>query len=479
MSGISQLLETARRALITQQFGIAVTGHNIANAGTAGYSRQRADLVATPPSQTYNGLLGTGVTVEGVTRLRNSFIDQQIRSSNNSLGSSTSDYQILSQVEATFNEPSDSALSGTLNKFFSAWQDLSTHPEDSVARNALMLQGQDVSDSFHRLYNDTSNFRNSLRDEFSSKIDRINTLSKEISDLNVSITANATGGGNPSDMKDMLDTKIDELSKLANITVSEGPNGTSLVALGGTTIAGNGSSLALKIATGATASVSGSTFDQLRVTTELGGTAVNLTGGEAGSILKSYNTAIPDTLGRLNTLAGGIISSVNALHSAGYGEQQPAKSGINFFMGSDALSINIDLTDPSSAPGSNPNLANIAASSSATTSGGNSVALAIAGLQDKRPLVSGTGATMLDGLSITEYYNRMVTNVGSAVNSADTLQQSQESVVSQLTAQQDGVAGVSLDEEMTNLIEFQKSFEAAAKIVNTVSEMYDTIIQMV
>jgi flagellar hook-associated protein 1 FlgK len=170
---------------------------------------------------------------------------------------------------------------------------------------------------------------------------------------------------------------------------------------------------------------------------------------------------------------------VNALHSAGYGEQQPAKSGINFFMGTDALSINIDLTDPSSAPGSNPNLANIAASSSATTSGGNSVALAIAGLQDKRPLVSGTGATMLDGLSITEYYNRMVTNVGSAVNSADTLQQSQESVVSQLTAQQDGVAGVSLDEEMTNLIEFQKSFEAAAKIVNTVSEMYDTIIQMV
>jgi flagellar hook-associated protein 1 FlgK len=141
--------------------------------------------------------------------------------------------------------------------------------------------------------------------------------------------------------------------------------------------------------------------------------------------------------------------------------------------------MNIDLTDPASAPGSNPNLANIAASSSATAAGDNSVALAIAALQDKRPLVSGGGATMLDGLSISEYYNRMVTNVGSAVNSADTLMQSQESVISQLTAQQDAVAGVSLDEEMTNLIEFQKSYQAAAKVVTTVSEMYDTIIQMV
>jgi flagellar hook-associated protein 1 FlgK len=479
MGGISQILETARRALITQQFGISVTGHNIANASTPGYSRQRADLIASSPSQTANGLLGTGVTIQGVSRLRNHFIDQQIRSSNDVLGSSTSDYQILSQIEATFNEPSDSAMSGTLNKFFASWQDLSTHPEDAVARNALMMQGKTVTDSFHRLYNNINTFRNSLRDDLSAKVDRINTLSQEISDLNVNITASAVGGQNPSDMKDLLDTKIEELSKLANISVSIVGSGAALVSLGGTTIAGDGSSVALKIVAGPSSAVSGSTFDQLMVTTEQGGGAVNLAGGEAGSVLKSYNTAIPDTLGRLNTLAASLVSSVNELHNGGYGRQQPPRSGINFFMGTDAQSINIDLTDPSSVPGSNPNIDNIAASASATATGDNTVALAIAALLDKRPLVSGGGSTMLDGMSISEYYNRMVTNVGSAVNSADTLQQSSELVISQLTQQQDSVAGVSLDEEMTNMIKFQKAYAAAAKMVNVVSDMYDTLIQMV
>lgn len=479
MGGISQLLETARRALMSQQYGISVTGHNIANASTPGYSRQRADFVATPPAQSLYGLLGTGVTVESVSRLRNSFIDQQIRSANNSLGSAASDNQILSQIEATFNEPSDSSLSAGLNAFAAAWQDLSTHPEDDVSRNALMLQGKGLADTFHRLYTQVETFRNSLRDEFTAKVDQINSLSKEISDLNVDITAASVGGLNASDMLDVRDAKITELSKLANITVSEGSQGTALVALGGTTIAGNGISLALKVTSGASATVSGTDFEQMRVVTELGGTPVNLTGGEAGGMLKSFNTTIPDTLGRLNQLASAIISGVNQEHSAGFGRQQPPRTGINFFTGTDAASMAIDLTDPSAAPGSNPSIDNIAASSSASAGGDNSIALAISGILDKRPVVTAGGTTLLDGLSISEYYNRTVTTIGSAVNRADTTVTSQELVIAQLTQQQDAVSGVSIDEEMTNLIKFQRAFDAAARVVNTVSEMYDTLIQMV
>jgi flagellar hook-associated protein 1 len=479
MGGISQLLETARRALLAQQYGVSVTGHNIANASTPGYSRQRADFTATPPSQSSHGLLGTGVTVESVSRLRNRFIDQQIRSSNDSLGLASSDNQILSQIEATFNEPSDSSLSAGLNAFFASWQDLSTHPEDAVSRNALMLQGKELTDTFHRLYSQVDTFRNSLRDEFTAKIDRINVLAKEISDLNVDITAATSGGLNPSDMQDLRDTKITELSKLANISVSEGSHGAALVSVGGTTIAGNGTSLALRVGAGASATVSGTDFEQMRVVTALGGIAVNLTGGEAGSILKSFNTTIPDTLGRMNQLASAIIAGVNQEHSAGFGRQQPPRTGINFFTGTNAASIEIDLTDPAAVPGSNPSIDNIAASSSATAAGDNSIALAISGILDKRPLVSAGGTTLLDGLSVSEYYNRTVTNIGSAVNRADTIVTSQELVISQLTQQQEAVSGVSLDEEMTNMIKFQRAFDAAARVVNTVSEMYDTLIQMV
>jgi flagellar hook-associated protein 1 FlgK len=479
MGGISGLLETARRALLAQQFGISVTGHNIANASTAGYSRQRADLVATTPEDTAFGLLGTGVTVASVTRLHDEFIGQQIRTSNSALEAATAEYNTLSQVESTFNEPSDTSMSGVLSDFFSAWQDLSTDPESAVSRNALMLKGKTLADTFHRLYSETNTLRTSLRDELSAKVEQINALAGEISDLNVNIVAATASGFNAADLKDLRDTKIDELSKLANITVSQDSKGASLISVGGTMIGGNSTHLNLKVASGTAATVEGTSFDQLRVVTDSGGAEVGLTSGEAGSILKSYNTTIPGTLGRLNQLASALISAVNAQHSAGYGDQSTPQTGINFFMGTDASTIAIDLTNPSAAPGSSPSIDNIAASASAASPGDNSVALAIAQIISTHGLTSSSGVTLLGGLSLSEYYNQTVTNIGSAVNGANTLMQSQQLVVSNLAAQQDSVAGVSLDEEMTNMILFQHAYESAAKIVSTVNEMYTTLLDMV
>jgi flagellar hook-associated protein 1 len=479
MGGISQLLETARRALVTQQFGISVTGHNIANANTAGYSRQRADLVAATPSQTTFGLLGTGVTIASVSRLRNAFVDQQLRTSQSTLQSASSESNVLGQVEATFNEPSDSSLSGVLNSFFSSWDGLSTDAASSVTRNAVLQQGKTLVGTFHRLYSETNQLRTSLRDDLSTKIDRINTLTDEISQINVDIVAGTAGGLNVSDKKDQLNGKLEELAKLANITTSEDVHGATMVSIGGTTVAANGTHSALKVVAGTAATVSGSSFDQLRVVTASSGDDVGLTSGEAGSILKSFNATIPDTLGRLNQLASAIITQVNAQHQLGYGRQNPPQSGINFFMGNDASSIEIDLTNPSAAPGSNPSLDNIAASATSGATGDNTIALAIAQIASKRPLTSTSGTTILDGLSISEYYSQTVTNLGSAINSANTLFDSQSLVVSSLTEQQDSVSGVSVDEEMTDLIKFQRAYEAAAKVISTVDQMYTTLIQMV
>ena len=478
MGGISGLLETARRALLAQQFGISVTGHNIANANTTGYSRQRANLVATDPARTNYGMLGTGVTVASVSRMRNTFVEQQIRTSNGSYEAASAEYNILGQVESIFNEPSDSAMSGVLNDFFAAWGELATDPGSSVTRNALQLQAQSMVDNFHRLYSDASTLRTSLRDELSAKVDRINTLSAEISDLNVDIVAAEAGGFSAADMRDLRGAKIEEMSQLANVTVHEDEMGASLISVGGSMIVGRGTHLNLKVVAGTAATVSGTTFDQLSIVSDYGDTKVNLTGGEAGGLLKSYNTSIPETLGRLNQLAGAIISGVNALHSAGYGRQSPPMTGVNFFMGTDASSIAIDLTDPALAPGSSPSIDNIAASGSATATGDNSVALAIAAAIDKRPLTSG-GTTLLGGLSISEYYNQTVTNIGSGINGANTVMQSQGLVISNLTEQQDAVSGVSLDEEMTDMIKFQRAFEAAARVISTVDEMYTTLISMV
>jgi flagellar hook-associated protein 1 len=480
MSGISQVLEIARRALLTQQYQMNVTGHNIANASTPGYSRQRAHLVTTSPTESAGGLLGTGVMVSSVDRLRNRFIDTQIRSSNDATGQAGQEYQVLSQIEATFNEISGSGLSDTLSTFFSSWQALTSHPEDSVTRNTLLLAGENVTNTFHRLNTDMNTLRSSLREEIQSKLDRINTLTSEISSLNVQLTSAAVTGMNTGDMRDTLGVKLDELSGLANISVNEAANGTVSVMVGSVLIADSGSSYNLSLAAGTSATISGTSFDQLKVVTDSGASS-GLTGGETGGLLKSYNTSIPDSIGRLDRLAEALVSEVNKFHSAGYGLQQPPQTGINFFSGNSSGTIAIDLTDTSTGAvaGSNPSLANIAASSIAGVAGNNDVALQIASSFDRKSLTTSGGAGLLGGMSLSAYYNQTVTKLGSAINSADTVMQSQEQVLAQLAAQRDSVSGVSLDEEMTNMIKFQRAFDAAAKLVGTADEMFQTLLNMV
>jgi len=480
MGGISQILETARRAMLAQQYGLAVTAHNIANASTPGYSRQRAELAATAALSTPAGFLGTGVMVQNVSRLHNRFIDQQIRSSSTSLGTANADYQVLSQIEAMFNEPSDASLSSMMSSFFSSWQDLSTHPEDSVARNAVMQQGKNLASTFRQLNADMTSLRSSLRDDLNAKIDTINSLTGEIGRLNQEITSAIANGQSPNDLQDLRDTKIEALSTLADIQVSQDSHGSMTVSLGGSVIAENGASVRLRVVQGAAATLSGSSFDQLRIMTGQG-SAVNLSGGEAGSVLKSYNTVIPDALGRLDRLAEGLISEVNRLHATGYGLQNPPVTGINFFMGTSAATIGLDLTNRSggAAAGSAPSVNNIAASSMASAAGNNQIALLIAGALDRKSLVGPGGESLLDGMSLLQYYGVSVTRIATAVNTAGTQAESQEAVMNQLLEQRDAVSGVSLDEEMTNLIKFQRAFEAAAQMVSTVDEMFQTLLNMV
>ena len=343
-----------------------------------------------------------------------------------------------------------------------------------------MQDGQRVTDTFHRLTTEMSTLRTSLRDEMQSKLDRINTLTSEIASLNVDITAASVAGMNTGDMKDMIGTKIEELSTLANVSVSEGPQGAMMVMLGSVLIADSGSSHKLSLASAPNAIVSGTSFDQLRVVTDQGVQA-QLTGGETGGLLQSYNTSIPDALGRLDRLAEGLITEVNRSHATGYGVQNPPLTGINFFRGTDAASIGLDLTDTSggAAAGSNPSVNNIATSSAAGVVGNNDIALQIAAAFDRKPITNAGGGTLLGGLSLSGYYNQSVSRLGSAVNAASTVIESQELILGQLTQQRDATSGVSLDEEMTNMIKFQRAFDAAARMINTADEMFQTLLNMV
>ncbi len=455
MGGLSLILETATRALEAQQVGLGVTSHNVANATTPGYSRQRAAFVPTNPLPQPYGLLGTGVAIASISRLRDDFIDSQTRDVNQSLSDATMQNQILNQVQSTFNEPSDTALSGTLAQFFNAWQDLSVNPEDSSSRNAVVQRGVLLADSFHSLSSGLTQLRTSLAADVTSKITKINTLTSELSKLDLQITSATAAGQEANDAMDQRDEKLQELSGLIKINVSYDTRGSMTVATGGMVIASGAGSVDL------TSSVAG---NQIVVNTAFGGPPLSVTGGELAGVLDQYNTAIPNTLAQLDQAAGALITRMNQLHEAGYGLGTPPSTGTAFFTGTTAADIDVN-----AAVQSNTNL--IAASSDGTP-GDNTNALALAGVQTEK-LLNG------NSVSVGDFYNGIVSALGSAVNSTSDTTTQQQSVLTGLQNQQDSVAGVSIDEEMTNMITFQKGYAAAAKLVTTVNTMFDTILQMV
>ena len=455
MFGLSTLLETARRALSSEQIGMAITSHNIANASTTGYSRQVVHFVTTPAIQEPCGFLGTGVMVGAIERERDAFLDQQVRYSSSLVGDASTQSSILGQVESAFNEPSGSGLNSAMTAFFNSFQDLSTHPEDSSSRNSVLQQGALLSESFHRLSQNLTQLRQSLKSDISSKVESINSLSSEISDLDVKIASARVTSGSPNDLLDQRDQKIEELSKLANVTSSPQADGSVIVSLGGMVIASSAGGVTLGTQEAG---------NQIQVITTNDNIALNVSSGELGGVLKQYNVSIPKYQDQLNQVASTLISSVNTLHRAGYGLGTPPSTGNDFFIGTDAATIDVN-------PALTANVSNVAASGSGTA-GDNSVALAIANVQGQ--LLMNTGSE-----TIAQFYSGMASNIGIDINSVDSTVSSQNLILDQLENQRSAISGVSLDEEMTNLIQFQRGYDAAARLVTTTNEMFQTVIAMV
>jgi|WetSurMetagenome_2_1015567.scaffolds.fasta_scaffold32699_2 flagellar hook-associated protein 1 len=454
MPGLSGIFEIARRALASQRAGINTTSHNIANASTPGYSRQRADLSPTQPLRTAQGLMGTGVTVAHFSRIRDRFIDRQIRASSDSLGSASSQHQLLSQVETAFHEPSDTGLNALMTKFFNSFQDLSSHPEETGPRNAIVQQGTLLTQTFRTLNTRLADLRGSQVEDLDMKVSRINQLARDISAIDIEITNARAVGLTPNEALDNRDAMLEELSGLVPVSVSEDAQGSMMVSVGGVVIASRGGAVEL------TSHLVGSS---IQIETQTGGLVVPITSGELGGLMHSYNTTIPGYQTQLDAMASTLIQRVNAIHAAGYGLGNPPSTGVNFFSGTDAASIGVD-----PAVAANINL--IAASANGAP-GNNEVALALAGVA-REPLLNGNSQTLL------QYYNGLVSNIGTTMTALDNSAEASTLMLEQLETQRTAVSGVSLDEEMTNMIQYQRAFDAAARIVNTVDEMFQTILTM-
>lgn len=460
MAGLSKVFETARRSLFAQRDAMDVTSHNIANANTPGFTRQRADLTTTAPLPDRIGLLGTGVGMTSVSRLREKFIDSQYRVTSSTLNNSGTQTRVFSQIEAIVNEPSETGLQSMMQGFYESWQALASTPEDMGSRQVVIQSAVSLSNGIRQVYSGMSQLRSDLKEEVVTNVQRINTLASEIADFNEKIVTMTNANMSANDLMDTRDLKIDELSALANIRTLQDTKGSINISIGGVSIVSQTDTLALAVKDSGTS---------LAVVGADSGNPALISNGELGGLLTQYNTVIPGYQSSIDELSQSIMDSVNTLHTAGYGlkaasTDPSAPTGTLFFTsyGNGVLTVNPNLED-------DPAL--IAASASGAA-GDNTQATAIANIF--------TAATMSGGtVSHNQFYTALAGKIGSDTSSAEREETNQELILTQISNQKNSFSGVSLDEEMTNMIKFQRAYEASAKLIKTVDDMMSTIIGII
>lgn len=530
-------LETARRALSIQRSALHTTAHNIANASTPGYSRQRVSLKTSEPYPGAGlnrphipGQIGTGVEAGTVERIRESYLDIQFRMEHTKLGYYESLSAALAKMEDIMNEPSDSGLQTVMNQFWNALQDLANHPENLGARQVAASRGEMVADTFNYYYNSLERIKRDLGSEIDVTVKRINDIIKQIHDINMQIAKVEPHGLSPNDLYDERDLLVDELSKYVNVRVnaiipeqyglpvtsavglyeieiirSDGSSygdGAKLLSVDG----GNGSM------TVQTLIVTGDNDEDAPLegnvrTIRVGEFAIEDLGfsGELAGLIESYGYVsgqaedgrdivegyFPEMMEKLNKLAFAFVSEFNYIHSQGY--DLNGESGEAFFeLGEEAsyeynpdlpyaqlIRMNYDIIqDPAKIA---------AASESEDSAGDNTNAFRLANIKAKdfrdyefiKPgEEGGAGGTLPGDMtgSFDYYYAAMIGDLGVDAQSAVRNRDNDRVLVDSVEFNRQSVSGVSLDEEMTNMIMFQHAYNASARMITVIDEMLDRII---
>ncbi|MGD2097765.1 MAG: flagellar hook-associated protein FlgK [Desulfobacterales bacterium] len=463
MSDINGVLSIAGQALITQQRAIHVTGHNIANVNTPGYSRQRLTMAPTVAFDSAVGIMGNGVSADEVERIYDRFLNAQINSETYVMGRWDAQKQSVESLEIIFNESTGDGLNQAMSEFWNAWQALSNNPSGPTERQILVTRSQVLASTFNKLDADLAQAQQDLDRSIVGTVADINKLSAQLADLNQKIVSFETVSHSANDYRDQRDVVLKELAELIDIYAFEDADGavTALIANGRPLVSG---SIQWQLSTETNAS---GLEDVVWV--DGAGNTVNIntdiSGGKLKGWLETRDGIIVDLVNRLDTLAQNLMTEVNNLHQAGF--DLNGIGGQVFFDGSATaagIAVNAGIV-------ADVNLI-AAAADQLTVPGDNRNAIDIANLQHQL-VMSGNTATFSD------YYSTLVRDVGNEVLNADSYHTHQSEMVAQLNNYRESISGVSLDEEMINLLKFQNAYAAAAKLVTASDEMIKTVIEMI
>lgn len=472
-------LEIGKNALLAQRYGLEVVSNNISNANTEGYSRKRADLTTTDSIYSQGNFIGTGVIADKLKSFREEFFDKEIRNSITRNAGYESDQEILKKVEGVMGEPSESGLNNLISDFFISWDDLSSNPESSAYRQKVISSAKKMTDKFHQLAEGFEEARLDVLGKLKSNVEDVNKLSQNIADLNGKIgnshNSASEGDLNMADQRELL---VEKLAEYGKVNVNQNDDGTINVYLNGVNLVTAETTNTIKIVETTNGATNERTVS-LYSTDKQGNILdkINPGNGKLESQMNHYNETLDkdDTSNNfsiaksINELAKEISANVNMASVTGYGQNDsgPTPPGRSFFVpypaDADALTININ-------PIIENNPSNLPVSSLAGESGNNQISTQIASMADD--------INFINNRTPGEYYSDLLSKAGNMLNDSQTGLKNSTMVLDQLKNQRDTVIGVNLDEEAVNLIKFQRSFEAASRVVNMADEVLNTIVNL-
>ena len=467
MSKISAMMDLGKRSLMNNQTALQTVGHNIANKTTEGFSRQRVEILSNEPIGEGNLRIGMGARAGVITRTNNPWLEKQIGREGTNLGYADSKAESLGRVEQVYNEQTSKGLNQYMNGFFNSFRELANNPESLSSRTMVRESAESMTKEFGRVVTQLQDVQDDIDGQIIATTNEVNQMAKEVAQLNEKIQVVEVQGIPANDERDRRDLLLKKMGEKMDISWAEGTDGHVTVTAGRTALLVSGtSSNEIKAK---------HTDERDRVEvffqSSKNGTLFNVTeqikGGKIGGALEVRDDVIEGFLTSIDNMAYSMAKEVNTAHIEGFDNK--GKQGVLFF------EMPEDVKGAASTISMNRTIYNdvgrMAAGAKPNAPGDNTVANVISSLQN-RQLMDGGVATFDD------YYATQVGQIGALTQRAVSNQESQKSVVSQLQNIRESVSGVSLDEETTKMIEFQKAYEASARIIRTADEMFDTVLNL-
>lgn len=470
MSRLMDILGIGKSGLFASQNGIHTSGQNIANVNTENYSRQRTSFETMPPEVIRNGQLGSGVQLESVTRQIDQLTENQIIQQRSTLGEFNAQSSVLQQIEMFFNENNGSSLGESMDQFFNSWRDLTNNPSDINQRMEVLERGEELASTFHKDFNHIFDTQLALNEEISGRIDQINQMVEEISTLNVMIHGSEVLPSNANDLRDKQDLLVKNLGEMVNLDTFYDEKGFLSILTGqGIPLVVGADYNTLEAHPGTNGMMEIHHIRPNGVETDI---TNDLQSGELAGIIYVRDQILEDYKTQINELAFEMVQQVNTIHQTGY--DLDSNTNTDFFanlLGVTNAARDIDL---SITVLDNPD--GIAASATLdllgdVVPGDNQVALQLSDMQYALTMNGGND-------TFNESYRNLIYQIGHEKLANENYIEVESAKMTQLENFREAVSGVSLDEEMVNIIQFQRAFEANSKVITTTDQMLQVVLSL-